>query len=278
MSDVKIEGAFRAAALGVLKFSSIANVTGTGVDVSNSSSGFNASVYIEGIGASYDIKDLGLTLGSTKTLLGGSGAGITVTGSANADVIYDASASGAETLLGGAGNDTLIGGAGNNAIDGGAGVDTAIVYATPTFGHDAGGSLTVTTGAGTDTLANVEYLVQLDPANNNAVVQSYVLIDGQSGATTAQKVDAAIAMASAMASQIPNPILVAGGNLQLTLAQTQALHTGAPSATFSTGTGTGTAETVTDPQNGAHPWQRATTEPFGGSRCRADPAAPSAAS
>jgi VCBS repeat-containing protein len=198
-------------------------VTGTGVNVANSASVWGQSVHIEGIASSYDASLLGLTLGNTATSLGDVGSGVTVTGTAGSDVIYDASATGAETLVGGSGNDYLIGGAGNNLLQGGDGADTAVIYSTPTFSHASDGSLLVTSASGgVDKLQGVEYLRQVN--SSNQTVHRYVLIDGHTAASGSTQLDTAIA------NSTTDDILVAGGSLSVTLAQAQALN--AKGATF----------------------------------------------
>ena len=68
-------------------------------------------------------------------------------------------------VRGTAGNDTLTGSAGNDSLDGGAGYDTAAMGNVGFRGAGttwAGGNLTVTSSAGTDTLANVEVVTFAD--------------------------------------------------------------------------------------------------------------------
>ena len=76
----------------------------------------------------------------------GSGYNDTLTGDTNAN-----------TLQGGAGNDTLDGGLGNDVLDGGSGVDTAS-FAANASAVSANLATGIATGAGTDTLQNVENL------------------------------------------------------------------------------------------------------------------------
>jgi Ca2+-binding RTX toxin-like protein len=64
----------------------------------------------------------------------------------------------ADTLAGGAGTDSLTGGSGNDSIDGGAGVDTAHVGTGATYTAGAT-NWTVTSSDGTDTMVNVELVV-----------------------------------------------------------------------------------------------------------------------
>ena len=72
---------------------------------------------------------------------------------------------GDDSIFGGAGDDTLVGGLGADVVDGGAGYDTAAMGAVGFRGAGPGGSggaVTITTSAGTDTLANVELVAFAD--------------------------------------------------------------------------------------------------------------------
>ncbi|MBD0272345.1 MAG: DUF4214 domain-containing protein [Acetobacteraceae bacterium] len=70
-----------------------------------------------------------------------------------------------DALRGGPGDDSLVGGAGDDVLDGGAGRDTVDMGDTGFRGAGvsaSGGVLTVTSAAGTDTLANVEVVTFAD--------------------------------------------------------------------------------------------------------------------
>ena len=72
---------------------------------------------------------------------------------------------GNDTVKAAAGNDTLTGGAGDDSLDGGAGHDVALMGNVGFRGVGTGmasGGLTVTSAAGTDTLANVEVALFAD--------------------------------------------------------------------------------------------------------------------
>lgn len=107
------------------------------------------------------IRDFGLTSAITVTgtanadILDGSGFGDTLRGGGGDDVFY--AFNGDDKLYGGDGNDTFIGGNGNDLLDGGAGSDTAQ--------YDTGAGVTVnlavktaqnTGGGGIDTLVSIE--------------------------------------------------------------------------------------------------------------------------
>jgi hypothetical protein len=109
----------------------------------------------------------GLTLTGSyldEILIGGSGND-TLNGNAGNDILLGGL--GNDTLNGGEGNDLLIGGAGNDTLNGGNGNDTASY-----FDSAAGVTVTVngasqnTGGAGTDSLSNMENLV--DPCSTTA--------------------------------------------------------------------------------------------------------------
>jgi hypothetical protein len=141
-------------------------VTGTSVDVSASLNGpapWGQAVTIGGIEAAYDASRLGLVLGTNFTKLGvdaGTASDSSLTGTAGADVMYDAVG----------GNDTFIGGLG---------LDTAQVFvanaAGVTFGR-AGDALTVSTASsGTDTLNGVEFVQAL--SLTGAPLKTFVVLD-----------------------------------------------------------------------------------------------------
>jgi len=67
---------------------------------------------------------------------------------------------GADLLLGGAGNDTFHGGDGNDTIDGGTGADVAVYHSdwAETTVTRSGGTITVSSYSGTDTLTGIELL------------------------------------------------------------------------------------------------------------------------
>ncbi len=89
------------------------------------------------------------------TLIGGAGND-TIDASYGNDSIYGGT--GNDVLTGGGGNDFIRGGSGVNALDGGAGTDT-VSYEDLGAGVNANLATGHTTGAATDTLANVENLV-----------------------------------------------------------------------------------------------------------------------
>lgn len=109
----------------------------------------------------------GLSVSDVVTLTIGEKPGLALTGTSGADQLTGASTadtlsglSGADSLSGGAGDDLLEGGAGNDVLDGGAGLDMAS-YAGATSGVTVNLSIAKsqdTSGAGKDTLANIEQL------------------------------------------------------------------------------------------------------------------------
>jgi hypothetical protein len=185
LTDVTVTGAFAKSAVGVYNYTDIDDVTGSNVNVSATLNGpapWGQAVTISGVEGSYDASRLGLVLGSNYTQLGVDFAtpanNNTLTGTAGADVLYDAFG-GNDSLSGGAGNDTLSGGAGNDTLTGGAGDDTAIVsgtLATDAVFARQSGTLTVSTPlTGIDTLAGVE-LVALQ-ATNGTLIKNFVILD-----------------------------------------------------------------------------------------------------
>jgi Ca2+-binding RTX toxin-like protein len=226
LTDVTVNGAFAKSAVGVYNYTNIDNVTGTNVDVSGSLNGpapWGQAVTISGVDGSYDASRLGLVLGSNYTQLGVDTtpeSNNTLTGTAGADVLYDAMG----------GNDTLIGGAGNDTLSGGAGNDTAVVNGTTAsdalFGRQSGtNALTVSTSlTGTDVLSGVEF-VALQSANQ-ALLKTFVMVDEfannaaaiaaapsgavlvKAGPLNVSLVDAASALAKALSYYGPDAVTI----------------------------------------------------------------------
>ncbi len=214
MTDVAVEGSFNKNAVVVYNYADITGLSINGLDLSKTVSGWGAALNVDGIKNSYDASAWNLTLGSNNTTLQDeastqASASRTTTGTSGTDILI--SKTGADALIGGIGDDTFIGGTGNDSIDGGTGVDTAVVYATPTFGRDGNGKLTVTTANdGTDTLMNVEAVQQMTSAT--ALGTKYIVVDAYTN------LDAAI---SALGS---GNVLVKSGTLNVSLAQAQAVQ------------------------------------------------------
>ena len=195
-------------------------ISGANVDVSGTTTAWGQAVTISGVDGSYDASRLGLVLGANYTKLGVDTtpeSNNTLTGTAGADVLYDAmggndtlsGGAGNDVLSGGAGDDTLIGGTGNDVLSGGTGTDTVVIASTTalTFGRDVAGKLTIAGTEGTDTVLDGVETVQHGG-------QKFVVIDAANGGLT---LDAAITAAGA------GDVLVTGQALALTVAQAQAV-------------------------------------------------------
>ncbi len=153
---------------------------GTGEDTFeyNSGADFGAMETVDG-GADTDTISFTSTTDGDELVLSGSVSNVErIELGGTADLKLDASA---ETegfaIVGNAGDNTIVGSAGNDDVDGGAGTDAYVVDAAFSLANIAvvGGELQLTSGAGADTLVDLERLEFTD---------TYVLVVGAGGYAT----------------------------------------------------------------------------------------------
>ena len=85
-------GAFAKSAVGIYNFTDISGISGSDVDVSETSSKWGQAVTVGGVEAAYDAGDFGLVLGTNYTKMGvdaGTESNNSLTGTSGADTLYD---------------------------------------------------------------------------------------------------------------------------------------------------------------------------------------------